>query len=220
MILMIMNLWSFKKWKWMFVLGLVFLCTGKISGQNGYEKRIGKYQSSWEKLIPTHYKMQYAGGMGLISLGTGWDYGKNNQWETDLFFGFLPKYSTRKDKLTFTLKQNFMPWRTNLGKGFSSELLYCGLYVNTILNGDFWVKDPDKYPSGYYTFSTRMRFNIFLGQRFTFQIPPDKRFFAKTVTVFYEVSSNDLYLVSAFTNKYLKPDDYLKLSFGLKFQFF
>ena len=28
----------------------------------------------------------------------------------------------------------------------------------------------------------------------------------------------DLYIISAFTNRYLKPRDYLKLSFGLKFQ--
>ena len=204
----------------LFVFTLIVLFPCPILGQSKYEDRIDKYRSRWKKLIPTHYKIQYAGGMGLISLGTGWDYGKNNQWETDVFLGFLPKYSTKDNKLTFTLKQNFMPWRTNLGRGFSSELLSCGLYLNTVLNGDFWVSDPDKYPDGYYTFSTRLRIYAYLGQRLTYNIPKDKRFFAKAVTLFYEVSTNDLYVISAAGNKYLKPDDYLKLSFGLKFQFF
>ena len=42
-------------------------------------------------LIPTHTKSQFAGNMGLLSFGTGWDYGRRNQWETDVFFGVLPR---------------------------------------------------------------------------------------------------------------------------------
>lgn len=190
--------------------------------QNGYDRRIEKYQNQWIRLIPTHTKIQYAGGMGLISLGAGWDYGKNNQWETDVFLGFLPRYSTKENKVTFTLKQNFIPWKVDLGKDndFFLEPLACGLYVNTIFNGDFWVSEPDKYPNGYYSFSTRMRFNIYIGQRIGYKIPENRRFFAKSVSLFYELSTNDLYMVSAFSNSYLKPTDYLRLSFGLKFQLF
>lgn len=199
---------------------ILFLLPTIASAQNGYERRVEKYQNQWSKLIPTHTKIQYAGGMGLLSFGAGWDYGKNNQWETDVFFGFLPKYSTSKTKITFTLKQNFIPWNKDLGKNFSIDPLACGLYINTIFDGDFWVSEPDKYLSGYYSFSTKMRFNIYVGQRITYRIPENKRFFAKSITAFYELSTNDLYMVSAFTNKYLKPDDYLRLSFGLKFQLF
>ncbi len=199
---------------------ILFLLPITALSQNGYEKRVEKYQNQWNRLIPTHTKIQYAGGMGLLSFGAGWDYGKNNQWETDVLFGFLPKYSTSKTKITFTLKQNFIPWNKYLGKNFSIDPLACGLYINTIFDGDFWVSEPDKYPNDYYSFSTKMRFNIYVGQRITYRIPENKRFFAKSITAFYELSTNDLYMVSAFTNKYLKPDDYLRLSFGLKFQLF
>ena len=37
--------------------------------------------------------------MGLLSFGTGWDYGKRNQWETDILLGFIPKYSAKKTKV-------------------------------------------------------------------------------------------------------------------------
>jgi hypothetical protein len=40
--------------------------------QSNYERRIEKRQSFWEHLIPTHHQIQYAGGMGLLSCGTGW----------------------------------------------------------------------------------------------------------------------------------------------------
>lgn len=213
---MTMKLWSFK---YIIISGFILtLLSETATAQNGYERRIEKYQSQWDKLIPTHQKIQYAGGMGLLSVGIGWDYGKNNQWETDVFLGYLPKYTTKRSKITFTLKQNFIPWKKMLSSKFSIDPLACGLYVNTIFDGDFWVHEPDKYPNGYYSFSTKMRFNIYLGQRVTFHIPPQKRFFTKNVTAFYEISTNDLYMVSAFTNSSLKPTDYLRLSFGLKFQ--
>lgn len=213
---MTMKWWSFK---YIIILGcFVTAFSGTASAQNGYERRIERYQSQWEKLIPTHQKIQYAGGMGLLSVGIGWDYGKNDQWETDVFLGFLPKYTTKRSKVTFTLKQNFIPWKKMLNSKFSIDPLACGLYVNTIFDGDFWVNEPDKYPNGYYSFSTKMRFNIYVGQRITFHIPPEKRFFTKSITAFYEISTNDLYMVSAFTNSSLKPTDYLRLSFGLKFQ--
>lgn len=41
-----------------------------------YDKRVHRYRRNWEKLIPTHTKIQFAGNMGLLSFGTGWDYGK------------------------------------------------------------------------------------------------------------------------------------------------
>lgn len=191
-----------------------------VSAQNRYDKRVHKYRQTWEKLIPTHTKIQFAGDMGLLSFGTGWDYGKKNQWETDVFFGFIPKYSSNDLKMTFTLKQNYMPWSIELGKNFSTEPLACGLYLNTIFNDDFWTREPKRYPKGYYGFSTKIRTHIFLGQRLTYDIIHDKRITAKSITFFYEISTCDLYVISAFGNSYLRPRDYLRLSFGLKLQLF
>mgnify|MGYP001516117140 FL=1 len=156
--------------------------------------------------------------MGLLSFGTGWDYGKHNQWETDILLGFIPKYSSKKAKVTMTLKQNYMPWSINIGKGFSTEPLTCGLYVNTVFGDQFWVNEPERYPKGYYGFSNKVRFHVFMGQRLTYDIDPQRRFLAKSVTFFYEISTCDLYVISAVNNSYLRPRDYLSLSFGLKFQ--
>ena len=213
-----MKWWISKK---IFLLGLLVLFIPSYSfAQNDYEKRIEKYQRLWNHLIPSYTKIQYAGNMGLLSFGTGWDYGKNNQWETDVFLGFVPRYNTDNFKVTLTLKQNFIPWNINLKKGFSLDPMACGLYINSVFGGDFWSSEPDKYPSNYYNFSTKIRFNIYLGQRITYRIPTEKRFFAKSVTLFYEISTNELYMISAVQNSYLKPKDYLSLSLGLKMQLF
>lgn len=185
-----------------------------------YDKRIHRYRRAWEALIPTHTKLQYAGGMGLLSWGIGWDYGKKGQWETDLLIGFIPRYSSQHFKMTMTLKQNYIPWSIWLGDNFSLEPLTTGLYFNTVFSDDFWTSEPDRYPRGYYGFSTRIRTHIFLGQRIRFDVPERYRKFSRSITAFYELSTCDLYVVSAFNNSHLKPDDYLRLSFGLKFQIF
>lgn len=212
--------WYTINYRFCTVLMCLFICFGTIAQESQYDKRIDRYHTHWEGLIPTHTKLQFAGNMGLLSAGTGWDYGKKNQWETDLFFGFLPKYSSKRNKITMTLKQNYIPWSIDLGKNYSIDPLACGIYFNTVFGDEFWVKEPERYPRGYYGFSSKIRTNIYVGQRITYHIPPQYRFGAKSVTAFYEISSNDLYIVSAFTNSYLRPKDYLSLSFGLKFQLF
>lgn len=211
--------WSTFKYALCAGLMLLLFSPGSFAQQdsivkpNKYDKRIHRYRGHWEKLIPTHTKVQFAGNMGLLSFGTGWDYGKKNQWETDVFLGFIPKYDSKRTKVTMTLKQNYMPWSLNLGRGFSTEPLTCGIYFNTVFGNEFWVHEPDRYPKGYYGFSSKIRSHIFLGQRLTYDIDPQRRYTAK-------LSTCDLYLISAATNSYLRPRDYLSLSFGLKLQLF
>ena len=217
-----MNLLNIK-----FILTSIVICFFTVNGyaenisdnNDEYNKRINQYRELWQSLIPTYSKIQYAGGMGLINVGCGWSYGKKTQWETDAFLGFIPKYSSDKAKITVTLKQNFIPWKKDLNPSLVFEPFTCALYFNTVFSEEFWTSEPDRYPKGYYGFSTRVRTHLSLGQRLCLKIPSKKRFFSRSITVFYEISTCDLYVVSAFTN-HLNPDDYLRLSFGLKFDIF
>ena len=54
--------------------------------------------------------------------------------------------------------------------------------MNTVFGDQFWVNEPDRYPKGYYGFSSKVRFHIFMGQRLTYDIDPQRRFLAKSVT--------------------------------------
>ena len=81
----------------------------KIEDDVRYKKRVEKYISRWEKLIPRYTKLQFAGSMGMLSLGTGWNYYRNH-WETDVYLGIVPRNSDRHAMATLTLKQNYYPW--------------------------------------------------------------------------------------------------------------
>ena len=68
-----------------------------------------RMQNTWAALIPSHYVIQNAGNMGIVSIGTGWSYGKHRQWETDLLFGYIPQHKSTRGKLTMTVNENYIP---------------------------------------------------------------------------------------------------------------
>ena len=65
-----------------------------ITGE--YEKRIYKYHRRWHNLIPTHTAFQYAGSIGIVSMGLGWDYGKNGKQPS--CWGICPNITQTKAK--------------------------------------------------------------------------------------------------------------------------
>ena len=185
-----------------------------------YEQRIEKYKKRWSHIIPDYTKIQFAGGMGLLSAGIGWDYGKKH-WETDFLLGFLPEFSGQEAHATVTLKENYIPWRVALSHetNFSQWMLEpftVSLYLNKIFGEKFWQKPPKRYPQGYYYAATNLRINLAFGQRINLHFKNPR--FSNTMCVFYEVCTNDLYIMCAVQNKTLKINDIFSLSLGIKFQ--
>lgn len=184
-----------------------------------YDRRMHRRREHWAQLIPTQMILQYAGNMGFMSIGMGWDYGKHKQWETNLLFGYLPKADSDRGKLTMTIKENFIPWSMYVKGGWMFEPLSCGLYLNTVFGSEFWGNQPSRYPDKYYEpLNTEVRINVFLGQRITKIVPANKRKFLKSVSAFYEVSTCDLYMRLAVMENKVSLWDILCLSVGLKLQ--
>lgn len=184
-----------------------------------YDRRVYRYRRLWNFLIPTQIVTQFAGNMGMISAGVGWDYGCHRQYETALLVGYLPKFHSSRAKMTMTVKQNFVPWKLPVGRYFNVEPLSFGLYVNTVFGSEFWHKQPKRYPDKYYPFlSTKARINVFVGQRFTAIAPSNRRKFVKSVTAFYEVSTCDLYIRAMIQDRNVSLWDIIGLSLGLKMQ--
>lgn len=208
---------------------LMYLSNSHIGGENivvdttisSYDRRIHRYRKHWATLIPTQHIIQYAGNMGFLSLGIGWNYGRHEQWETHLLFGYLPKYGSNRNKITMTIKETYIPWSIYSKGGWLFEPLTCGLYVNSVFGHEFWNKQPARYNDGYYPFlSTKYRWNIFFGQQVAKIVPYNKRKLIKRITAFYEVSTCDLYIRAIVQDDYVQLWDILSLSLGLKFQLF
>ncbi len=182
-----------------------------------WDKRVHLRYNGWQRLKPTHIKWQYAGGMGVSSFGVGWDYGKRKQWETDFLIGYLPARYADDFKLTFTVKQNYIPWSITVKDRWVIEPFYTGLYLTTITGDEFWKKEPGRYPNSYYNVCTKVRPYIFIGQRVGLDLPHPV---LRNISAFYEISTCEMYLISKVTNKALTLKDILRFSFGLKFYLF
>ena len=194
--------------------------TKVVDEKSIYDRRTTHYRNFWRKVIPNQFTAQYAGSIGVAALGVGWHYGKHKNWETDLLLGFLPKYNSAENKVTFTVKERYVPWHLNIGSRWMVEPLTTGLFFSSIFGEDFWSKEPSRYPDRYYGFSTRVRANIFLGERLTYRIPSKKRHFFRSVTAYYELSTCDMYIISAIPNKNVRLSDILSLAFGLRLNVF
>lgn len=213
--------------------------------QTRYEQRIAQLQRKWMKLIPSLGTFQYAGNIGIASIGLGWDYGKNDRWETSLQFGFLPKYHADKADMTFTLRENLIPWSLGLGRRrwaqpatatntlssealpwnrrafISCEPMVFSMFLNTIFDDEFWVHEPEKYNGGdYYRFSSKVRLHFGIGSRVSFNIPKEKRKRCDRASLYYELSTYDLAIISAIPNKKITLNDILCLGVGLQYKFF
>lgn len=197
-------------------------CEGGKDSLSKYEKRILKYQRRWSHFIPKYTKLQFAGGMGMLSGGIGWVYGKKH-WETDLLIGFVPEFSGERGYATITLKENYIPWNIKLNRtpkfyDWNLEPFTVSLYINKIFGENFWRTPPQRYPDGYYYMATNMRINIAFGQRINVKMRNPK--FNKAIGFFYELGTNDLYILCLVQNKTLKIHDIFSLSLGLRMQIF
>lgn len=178
----------------------------------------GTPQAAASGLIPSHAVLQSGGGMGIVSAGTGWSYGKGDKWETDISVGIVPKYDSNSCKAVLALKENFVPWNFRINDRFSFQPLTASLYFTTIASSRFWLKQPDRYAAGYYLLPTKIRTNISIGERFTWHFR-GYRGRRQSLTAFYEFGSCDIYVLSAFGNSSLRVSDILQLTIGLRFNF-
>ena len=176
--------------KWSIFKLLLLTCVFPLTlhaQEDKYTKRVQRYENAWQRVIPRYTKVQFAGSMAMLSVGTGWNYYRNH-WETDMLLGIVPRNANDHANVTFTLKQNYFPWNIDLGEKVSFEPLCCGIYVNFLFDRDFWAKQPNKYPPGYYWFSTRIRNHIFIGERITLKLNPNSSWH-KSISFFYELST-------------------------------
>ena len=186
----------------------------QLVAESKYEKRLKRHQSWVQKMIPDILVIQYAGGIGTYNLGVGWDYGKHDRWETHFIIGFIPSCYNLNHYWTTTLRECYVPWRVDVNEYVRTQPLVVQFSINSILHGDFWASEPDRYPHGYYSFSSRVRFHLGLGQRFTYKIPHEKRYLSREVSLYYEVSTCDLYVRQKIKNRSIPLRDIVILSVG------
>jgi hypothetical protein len=162
---------------------------------------------------PYHAKVQFAGDLGLISVGAGRSFFQE-KLETDLFLGYLPEQVGGERIFTAALKATYVPFQSIPVKALDWQPLRMGLQVGYTFGDDYFAFEPrDKYPKGYYGFSTALHYYVFLGGQVDFSRVEKLHRFG----VYYEFGSNAEYLISYAQNpKYLSPWKIFNLALGVR----
>lgn len=114
-----------------------------------YARRTQRLKRDWARLAPNQHTLQFAGSIGMFSIGTGWHYGRRNQLETEILFGYLPNCNGSEHHYTLTIKQRYIPWHIPLSvrsQRWELEPLTCGGFANTIFGEGFWRHEHRNIP--------------------------------------------------------------------------
>ena len=198
---------------------LLLMAGGSLSAQSYFERR-EHYEAKWMKAIPNLYIAQYAGNIGFVSLGVGWDYGRNDRWETQFLLGYLPKAVMSDDMWTSTLRQHLVPWQVECTRLLTVSPVVFTLGINTVFNSEFWFTENERYPGDYYRFSSKLRAQIGIGGRVNLHFTNYKRKLTDRISLYYDLSTYDLAVISYVPNHNLKLSDILALGIGLQYKFF
>lgn len=183
----------------------------------GYATRVSAQSKRLIKLIPNEMTIQYAGNVGLNSVGLTWDYAKDDCLETTVLLGYVPAYSNYSSTICLSAREMYTPWRLHLTKNVDFSPVSTGMMVSFTFGEDFWVVEPDYFPDHYYGFSSSVRFFVLLGQQFDFNIKTHSGKIKK-ISFYYQANTYDLMIIDYCNSKYLKLWDIIGLGLGLKIQ--
>lgn len=190
------------------ILSLIFSLF--LQAQNAEE--VGR---TWYE--PDHFKLQFAGNIGFLSVGAGYLHG-NDHLESDLYLGYLPKSIGGDHIISLSAKITYAPWTLPLSHNYSVIPFSTGPYLSYSFGSQFDTFLPNEYPNGYYWWASSLRLGAFIGGSIRKSIKSSSRF--SGVALYYELGTYDLKFISFFQNPdYLNITDILSMSLGVKVEF-
>ncbi|AHJ99754.1 hypothetical protein Hsw_4159 [Hymenobacter swuensis DY53] len=158
--------------------------------------------------------LQTGGGLGMVAGGAGFTL--KDRLELDILVGYVPEKYAGSALSLASAKLLYSPWTLPIKDKWSVKPLTVGGYFS-YTHGTINDEEPNQYTKGYYWFSTDTRIGALLGSRLSYALPPTASGYARNLSAFYELGTNDLYILSYAQNrKSLSPADILVLSLGLK----
>ena len=140
-------------------------------------------------IIPDHLKVQYAGSIGYLSVGAGYEWAKK-KLHGDLYYGFVPESVGGVNIHSLTAKLTWLPLST-IKKDIKIDWLTAGLLINYAFGRRYHLFSRTKYSFVYYGFPTAAHMAVFAGGAIS----------KKRLGLYYEFGTTDRDLVSYVNNK-------------------
>jgi hypothetical protein len=167
--------------------------------------------------LPDHLVMQFAGNIGLFSVGPGYSY-LRDKMQTDILYGITPGFEANTSIHILTAKTAYHPYNIVLKNGYRVEPLRLGLGVSYSVGSQFHTTWPERYPDSYYWWTTSLRLTPFIGSSISRQVGNGQKDI-KQVQLYVELGSHDLALISMLNNHHFPVTRILNIAFGTKLIF-
>jgi len=171
----------------------------------------------WKSLIPDQAGLQYAGSIGFISAGAGYDL-LNEKAALNFNVGYIPE-SLGGELTIISVKFQYKPFKIPIGDKIVIQPFNPVFFPSYTLgqNFDFKFEKP-KYQEGYYFWSSALRLHLGANTEVKILNKPDAKI--KALSLYAEANTNDLYLLSWFQNRTYTPFYRMfKMGYGVKMYF-
>lgn len=164
--------------------------------------------------VPDYTKVQFAGNIGLLSVGFGYQF-LNNHLYSELLYGYVPASVSKAEAIhTITIKNTF----PILNKEFKTITLspITGFTASFETGNNSFLKLPEKYPSDYYG-TNAFHFTFFIGAKAHKALIKNSTI--KGVDLYFEFGSVDTYLWYAIIEKEVKINQIFSSAIGINLYF-
>lgn len=167
---------------------------------------------------PRHVLLQAAGGQGLVAVGAGYTMARR-RLELDALLGYVPQKYSRTAMGIGTIKITYSPWIIPLAHHrWGLRPFAVGAFVSYTASKGLNSSRDGKYEKGYYWWSSHTRVGPFVGGQIQYERPRSTHRDARTISLYYELGTNELYLASWWANRgELTLREILTLGMGVKF---
>lgn len=187
------------------ILFLLFLSTvivRPVIAQDTIQTKVPWY-------LPDHFKLQFAGNIGFISISHGHTF--KEKFQTDLFYSYIPGFIYGRHIHTAALKGTFTPFYRKLKNKTISPII--GTSVNFAFSHKIYKNElPHHFPSGYYS-NQWVHVNPFIGIKIIKNTYHSRKF--KSVDFYAEIGTVDMYLWYYLTSKKVRLYQILNLALGI-----
>ena len=181
---------------------------------NSYaQETISVKEKAW--YVPDYVKAQFAGNIGLFSVGAGYQLFDKVLY-TELLYGYVPEFASKADDIhLITIKNTFPLFRKKIGENLTITPI-AGIATTLDIGTNSFTTLPSKFPEGYY-YPTAVHFTLYGGALIHKDFKKSKTF--KGVDFYLEFGTVESYLWYALANREVDLLDVFSLDVGVNFYF-
>lgn len=167
--------------------------------------------------IPDHNRLQFAGEIGFISAGFGYNFGK--RYEITFMMGLQNKFfgGSEESIITTSIKNTINLYHPIVFNKRFSFIPTLGLSINWGYTNNTFNKLPSHYPESYY-FQNKIHLAPFIGGKLRFDCNK-RNCHRRAIELYAELGSLDAYILECIRTDYVSIGDILNLAIGVSVYF-